>query len=79
MCVLVQLHIGDLFLVQTVGGHQLDVGLAGGIQCLAQPLGAAGKVTRVDAGALDAAVGVVGVFLNEIIVQLDQVGAGRFP
>ena len=51
MCVLVQLHVGDLLLIQTVGGYQLDVGLTGGIQCLAQPLGAAGKVAGIDAGA----------------------------
>ena len=27
-----QFHVGDFLLIQTVGGHQLDVGLAGGIQ-----------------------------------------------
>ena len=41
-------------------------------------MGAASKVAGVDAGALDTAVGIVGVFLNEIIVQLDQVGQAAF-
>ena len=44
------------------------------IQCLAQALGASGQVTGVDAGALDAAVGVIRIFLNEVVVQLDEVG-----
>ena len=74
MCVLVQLHVGDLLLVQTVGCHQLDVGLPCCIQCLAQALGASGQVAGIDAGALDAAVGVIRIFLNEVVVQLDEVG-----
>ena len=71
---LVQLHVGDLLLVQTVGSHQLDIGLACCIQCLAQALGAAGQVAGIDAGALDAAVGIVGIFLDEVVVQLDEIG-----
>ena len=74
MGMLVQLHVGDLLFVQTVGGHQLDVGLAGSVQGLPQPLGATGQVTRVDASTLDPAVGVIGIFFDQVVVQLDQVG-----
>jgi len=42
MSVLIELHVGDLPLVQAIGGHQLDIGLACGIQCLTQALGATG-------------------------------------
>ena len=42
-----------------------DVGLTGGIQCLTQPLGAAGKVAGVDASALDTAIGLIPTDTND--------------
>ena len=50
MSVLIELHVGDLPLVQAIGGHQLDIGLACGIQCLAQALGATGQIAGIDTG-----------------------------
>ena len=74
VCVLVQLHVGDLLFVQAIGSHQLDVRLAGCIQRLAQTLGAAGQVTGIDAGALDTAIWIIGVLFDQVVVQLDEVG-----
>ena len=74
MSVLIELHVGDLPLVKAIGSHQLDIGLACGIQCLAQALGATGQIAGIDTGTLDAAVGVIGVLLDQVVVQLDEVG-----
>ena len=69
----IDLHISHLLLIQRIRSDQLDIRLSGFIECLAQLLVAAGKVTAVNAGRLHALVRVIRIFRDQPVIKLDQI------